>query len=151
MSQELATTNTYAKAEKPFSAEIEDVQWLAGQWKGEALGGVVEEIWSNPAGNAMMGSFRLVINDTVRFYEFQLIQEVEGSLVVKVKHFNEDLTGWEEKDEYISFTLVKTENNRAYFEKLTYEKQDPDHLNIYLAMKTKTGFREVVFRFKRCH
>ena len=96
-----------------------------------------------------MGAFRLVNNDSVQFYEFQIIQEIDGSLVVKVKHFHDDLTAWEEKDEYVSFPLVKIQENRAYFEKLTYERQNADHLNIYLAMKTKTGYREVIFNFKR--
>lgn len=147
--QELATPNTWLKAEKPISADIGDVQWIAGHWQGEALGGMVEEIWSPPAAGAMMGSFRLVKNDTVQFYEFQLIQEMEESLVVKVKHFNNDMTSWEEKEEYVLFPLVKIEENRVYFEKLTYEKADPDHLKIYLAMKTKSGYREVVFNYKR--
>lgn len=148
-SQDFATANTYEKAEQPFFAEIEDVLWITGHWQGEALGGLVEEIWSHPAGDAMMGSFRLMKKDTIQFYEFQLIQEIEGTLVVKVKHFNNDLTAWEEKSEYVTFPLVKIEDNRAYFEKLTYEKQDANHLNIYLAMKTKTGFHEVVFRYIR--
>lgn len=149
VSQELATTNTYIKTENPFPAKIDDAQWIAGHWRGEALGGMVEEIWSHPLAGAMMGSFRLVKKDTAQFYEFQLIQEIEESLVVKVKHFNDDLTAWEEKDDYVSFPLVKIEENRIYFEKLTYEKQDAGHLNIYLAMKTKTGYREVVFNYER--
>ena len=41
-------------------ATMADVEWIQGHWTGEALGGQVEEIWSPPLGDSMMGSFKLV-------------------------------------------------------------------------------------------
>ena len=76
-------------------ATIEDIAWLAGHWKGNALGGVSEEIWSPPQAKSMMGSYRLIKNDTlVVFYEIVTITEDGQSLTLKLKHFNTDLTGW---------------------------------------------------------
>ena len=45
-----------AAEEKP-KATLADMSWLTGHWTGTALGGFVEEIWSEPRGGAMMGMF----------------------------------------------------------------------------------------------
>ena len=98
------TANTLALNEGNTSpaAEIHQIDWIAGHWKGEAFGGHVEEVWSKPAGGAMMGMFRLVQGDEVGFYELLTLLEEDGSLVFRLKHFNSDLTGWEEKNENVN-------------------------------------------------
>ena len=69
------------------------MKWLIGHWKGTGLGGVSEEIWAEPAGGVMMGMYRLILNGKPSFYEFIHLAEENGSLVMKLKHFNPDLTG----------------------------------------------------------
>ena len=54
----------------------------------------------------MMGSFRMIENDTVNFYELMTITEQDESLILKLKHFSSDLKGWEEKDTTVDFPLV---------------------------------------------
>ena len=54
-------------------ATLEDVSWISGYWRGEALNGEVEEIWSSPLGNSMVASFKLVVDDNVKFYEIETI------------------------------------------------------------------------------
>ena len=39
-------------------ATLEDISWLAGNWKGEAFGGKFEENWSKPTGGSMMFNFK---------------------------------------------------------------------------------------------
>src|SRR5690606_36146300 len=90
-------------------ATIDRVAWLAGRWVGEGLGGVSEEIWSPPAGGAMMGSYRLLKDGAPVFYEMFLLVEEKGTLILKVKHFAPDFTGWEEKSEFVDFPLVAIE------------------------------------------
>ena len=51
-------------------------EWLAGHWRGEGLGGQCEEIWSAPAAGTMVGSFRLMKDGEVSFYE--LMVHLEG-------------------------------------------------------------------------
>jgi hypothetical protein len=53
---------------KSPKATLNDVSWISGHWKGEAFGGLTEEIWAPPFGNSMMGSFKLVENGIVSFY-----------------------------------------------------------------------------------
>jgi hypothetical protein len=42
-----------------LTANVIDLSWLADNWYGEKEDVHVEEQWTAPAGNAMMGMFRL--------------------------------------------------------------------------------------------
>ncbi|HEY5917074.1 MAG TPA: DUF6265 family protein [Chryseolinea sp.] len=140
-SQEKETENTLklSGTARP-KATIEDIAWLAGHWTGNALGGVSEEIWSPPQANAMMGSYRLIKNDTlIIFYEIVTITEDGPSLTLKLKHFNKDLTGWEEKNEVREFKLVRKEKNKLWFEGMTFELIDENSFQVYLAIQKKNG------------
>ena len=133
------TPNTLmASAELPSpAATLRDMAWFAGQWTGLGLGGTCEETWSQPAAGAMMGMFRLVKEGKVVFYEFLTLVEHEGSLLLKLKHFNPDLTGWEEKADFIKFRLLKMEPEAAYFEGLTFKRVGGDKLEIFLAIRNR--------------
>jgi hypothetical protein len=138
------------KGKKSESVKIEDIAWIAGHWAGEALGGWCEEVWSEPQAGAMMGMFRHIRENKATFYEFVMIAPKDSNLVMRVKHFNPDLTGWEEKDKSEDFPLVKVLHQTAYFDGLTYQKEGDDDLIIYLVFKQKDGnFREEKFRYKR--
>ncbi len=119
-----ATPNTRALEDGAASpaARVADVGWLEGTWVGEGLGGQVEEIWSAPAAGALMGSFRAMREGAPLFYESFIIVEEEGSLALRLKHFNADYTGWEEKDELKIFPLVALEDEAVYFDGLTYRR-----------------------------
>lgn len=105
-------------------AVIADVSFLTGHWIGEGLGGCAEEFMAPAAGGQIMGMFRQMNEEGVlRFYEFYTIAELEGSLVLRIKHFNPDLTGWEEKDETVAFPLVAVEGTTVYFDRLTFSRR----------------------------
>ncbi|MFH1700490.1 MAG: DUF6265 family protein [Candidatus Zixiibacteriota bacterium] len=116
-------------------ADLSQIEWLAGYWQGEGLGGVIEENWSPPLGNSMTGTFKLITEGQDAFYEFFIVTEEAQSLILKLKHFNPDMSGWEEKDKFVTFRLVKIDGNTAYFDGLTYNLQDVDTLQIFLRMK----------------
>ena len=149
--QKQLTTNTRSIGEGSSpKANIQDIAWMEGYWQGNAFGGEVEEIWSAPMGNAMMGSFRLVSEGKSSFYEIMTFIEEEHSIMFRLKHFHGDLKGWEEKDETVDFPLIAMNDNRAYFDGITFEKNGKDKLNIYLAMKMKDGsFEEHQFVYSR--
>ncbi len=131
-------------------ADLSQISWMAGHWKGEAFGGVTEEIWSPPLGGSMMCVFKLVTDGAVNFYEICHLREVEQSLLFEVKHFQSDLKGWEEKDEVQSFKLVKIEGNRVYFDGFTFERIDANEANIYVVIEHEDGStEEVKFNYKR--
>lgn len=144
--------NTVSFPEKGTSpnADLNMVSWMEGHWKGEAFGGITEEIWSPPLGGSMMFVFKLVVDDKIAFYEIGHIKQVGETLVFELKHFHGDLKGWEEKDEVQSFKLVKLEGDRAYFDGFTFEKAGADEINIYALIEheDKTT-EEVKFNYKR--
>ena len=78
------------------------------------------------------------------------LSEEAGSLMLKLKHFNPDLTGWEEKDGMVRFRLLSIEPCAAYFSSLTYRCEGADGLLVAVRMKSDGAeVKELVFRFKR--
>lgn len=131
-------------------ANLSHIEWLAGHWKGEAFGGIAEEIWSPPLGGVMMFSFRLVADGTISFYEFGHILETDTTLILQLKHFDGDLMGWEEKDETIDFKLVKVEENRLFFDDFTIERISDQEINMYVLIEEEDGTNnEVKFNYHR--
>lgn len=131
-------------------ADLSQVTWMEGHWKGEAFGGITEEIWSPALGGSMMFVFKLVNEGKVSFYEIGHFRELDGSLVFELKHFGEDLKGWEEKDEVQTFKLIKIEGNRAYFDGFTFENVSPNEINIYGLIGNEDGSsEEITFYYKR--
>jgi hypothetical protein len=135
---------------KSPSATIGDMAWLAGHWTGEALGGISEEIWSSPRNGVMMGMYRLVRNGKPIFYELLTIAEENGSLMIRLKHFNADLTGWEEKDKTIDFPLVGKAAGVVHFDGMAFHPSGESAMTVFLAIRQKDGsIREEAFRYTR--
>jgi hypothetical protein len=148
-----STPNTLtlpADAPRP-AAHIGDLRWLAGKWEGEGLGGRVEEVWSAPDGGAMVGYFRLVKDGKPVFYEIMTLLEHEGSVEMRLKHVNPDMTGWEEKERYVTFRLVKHDATGAYFSGLTFRRVNDDLIEGFLALRNRTDgtVREEKFVYRR--
>ena len=137
---------------KSPQATLADVAWLAGRWVGPALGGEAEEIWSPPKAGSMMGMYRLVRDGKPIFYEFQTLAEESGSLVLRLKHFNPDLTGWEEKQKAIDFRLVRVRERIVQFEGMSFYREGDTKLTVYLAIEGKDGtVHEEAFSYTRAH
>ena len=144
------TIRLAADAPRP-KAQIADLAWLAGRWVGEGLGGTMDEVWSEPAGGAMVGYFRLVRDGKPVFYEIMTLIESEGSVEMRLKHVNPDMTGWEEKADFVTFKLAKLEKEAVYFNGLTFKRTAPDRVEIYLALRNRTDgtVREEKFAMSR--
>lgn len=150
--QSMYTENTL-KLDDPLNmpeASIDDVSWLSGNWVAEAFGGLAEDIWSDPAGGAMVGMFRSVTGGEVNFYEIFTISETEKTLILRLKHFNADLTGWEEKNETQDFQLVKINKDGVWFEGFTILKKGSKEYQVFLAMGLANGgVKEIEFNFTK--
>ena len=130
--------------------DVSDLDFLVGRWTGEAFGGQIEEVWHPAMGGQMIGTFRLIQDGAPAFSEHMLITNPLDGVVLRLKHFNPDMTGWEEKDEFVEFPLVAVdlEDSTAWFGGLTL-KRSGDRLVIYLAMTTAGGAREEVMQLRR--
>ncbi len=131
-------------------AQIENVDWLVGQWLGDGIGGApAMESWLPPIGGTMVGTFvQQTADGDIQFTEHLYLMEEAGSLVLRLKHFNADLTGWEEKDDMLTFRLVAIESCAAYFNALTLRCADKDKPGegLVAAVRMQSG-GELVFRF----
>ena len=130
--QDLVNTLELRPDESSPTATLDQVSWIEGYWKGEAMGGQTEEIWSRPMGGSMMGSFKLVYEHEIQFYEIMTISEMDETLIMRLKHFHADLKGWEEKDQTVDFKLVKITPDKVFFDGLTFEKISETEMNVYV-------------------
>jgi hypothetical protein len=145
-------TMKLAPGQQAPPATINDIAWFAGFWTGEGMGGQNEEHWGPPNNGVMLGTFRHLKDGKPVFYEFMTFVEVEGSLMLRIKHFNPDMTGWEEKDKTVDFKFVAKKDGAVYFSGLTFMPTGKNSATIYLAMRNKDGaVREEVFNFKRAN
>lgn len=134
----------------PAAAGLSDVAWLAGRWVGEGLGATVEEAWLPAAAGAMAGVFRVVGEDSVRFYELVTLVEEAGSLVLRLKHFGPDLVGWEGRDESVEFVLVRRADDALWFDGLTIRRDGEGRMRIWVALESGEGEeREALFEYRR--
>ena len=144
-------TMTFDKNLEAPKATIEDFSWIAGHWKGEAFGGIVEEIWTPPLGDSMMCVFKLVNNDKTSFYEIVVLREENDTVILELKHFHPDLKGWEEKDETVAFPLVQFEKHKAYFDGFTFHRINEDELLIYVVISDNGEKQETKFHYYRAN
>jgi hypothetical protein len=151
VAQEKLTERTFklAAGDNSPPATLDAMRWLAGRWVGKALGGTSEEIWSAPNAGSMMGMYRLIKDGKPVFYELLTIVEENGSLLLRLKHFNPDLKGWEEKDKTVDFPLVAVRDGAVHFEGMSFHPRG-DTMTVYLAIRTKDGgVREEAFAYTR--
>ena len=143
-------TRQSAPGALPPPARVADLAWLAGEWEGEGITGPAREVYSAPVGGQMTGHFIQTRGDGIWFFEIMSIAETGDSLEYRLKHFNADLTGWEERDEVRRFTLVAVENDAWYFDGLTIRRDGPDGMIGAVRIDEADGSsREAVFRYRR--
>ena len=143
-SAEPRTEHTFALAEGEARppATLEDAAFLVGHWDGTGFGGRIEEVWNPPSAGSMVGMFKFFVEDKVVFYELLLMTVEDGTLSLKVKHFNPDFTAWEEKEDFIEFRLVKFDEDALHFGGLSFYKRGADAIDGFIVMKYADGIRE---------
>jgi hypothetical protein len=107
----------WARSPQTPVTSLSQLEFISGRWAGELNGGKTDEHWSAPSGDNMMGVFRYVKNGRAVFFEMMLIEMTTVGPVLRLKHFNPGLIGWEEKDHAYSYPLVELTKNRAAFER----------------------------------
>ena len=133
-----------------LAPKLENIKWISGNWKGEAFGGQTEENWSEPSGGSMMATFKLINEGSVSFYEIEIIREIENSLILQLKHFDNDLKGWETKNETVDFPLIKLTPTHVISEGMSFEKVSATEMNVYVDIENEEGQIEIVkFNYKK--
>jgi hypothetical protein len=139
-----------AETSTQVEARIEDFAFLTGYWVGEGFGGVSEEMWMPPVDGRMQGIYKHSSNSALMFSELLDISSEHGQIRLRLKHFNPDLTGWEEKNDHVTFPLESVAPNKATFRGLSYELVGKDQLRIELTLRESDGSTHVeVFNLTR--
>ena len=131
------------------AATLEAARFLVGSWTGTAFGERMEETWSEPTGGSMVGTFKLFSGDEPAMYEIMLLTVEDGTLSLKVKHFNADFTAWEDKEDYVNFRLVAFSEDELHFGGVSFYKRDDDHLDGYIVMRNGDAITEQHMTYTR--
>ena len=132
------------------AARVSDLDWLVGAWTDEGFGASLYETYSAPIGGQMPGHFYVARDGKASMYEFVMIAEVGNSIEYRVRHFNPDMTAWEDKDHFVRFPLVAAEKDVWYFDGLTIRRTGPDTSEHVVLIKAKDGkTSEQVLRYRR--
>jgi hypothetical protein len=142
-----AAVSTLAQSQE--AATIDDAAWLAGRWVGEGLGGQVEETWAPPVGGQMVGHFRLVRDGAPVFYEIMVMDVVEGGVQMRVKHFDPDFVGWEEKGDWVAFEPAGVSEDGLEFDGLSIRRTGEDTAEFVIQIRYDDGVRAETLRVTR--
>lgn len=128
---------------------IDDAAWLSGRWVGEGFGGQMEEAWAPPVGGQMIGHFRHWRDGEPQFYEFLMLDVVEGGIRMRVKHFGPDGLAWEERGDWVTFEPVSVSPEALVFDGLEIRREGEDRIVMHLRMRRGDSVRTEVLRFQR--
>ena len=108
-------------ANEPAKVGVGDLVWLSGCWLAEKENEFAETTWSTPREGAMTGMFRWMRDGKLIVYEFLVVRETDDGLELRMRHFNDDPTGWETKDSPMEYSVPALEDGRVVF----VQKSDP--------------------------
>lgn len=141
-----------AQAQPP---EVDDFEWLAGDWLGSMGDGVIEEIWSPPLSGTMVGMFRWSTEKGVRVYELLSIEDGEQGPVLYLRHFSSGLRPWEQ-DAMVLELDAYGERRVSFFgsqdgesTRLTYERTADGGLDITLEKVEGAKRSSTTFSYRR--
>ena len=63
------------------TADVSALSWMAGCWRQQSSGRIVDEVWMAPRGDGMLGMSRTVAKDRIVEHEFLQIRVQDGHLV----------------------------------------------------------------------
>jgi Domain of unknown function (DUF6265) len=117
---------------------VQDLAFISGHWQGGVTGGIFDEEWSPPSADSMMGMFRYMENGAVKFYEFMVIEATATGPMLRLRHFDPGLVGWEDKNAALSLPVSSFTDKQVVFSnadnsvRLTYRRSSPDTLTVIL-------------------
>jgi hypothetical protein len=134
---ELQTEHIYrlADGEPHPDASLDDASWLIGSWTGTAFSKRFEEVWKPPSAGSMVGMFKLFGDDGVSMYELMVMTVEDGTLSLKIRHFNPDFTAWEDKTEDVTLRLVKKDDDALHFGMVSFYRRNDDRIEAYILFR----------------
>jgi hypothetical protein len=137
----LLAFSSFAWAEEKVS--VNSLAWMTGNWVGEGPQ-VLEENWITPSNGSIGSLVRSTSNGETRMIEMIVIEEEEGSLVLRVQQWNPGFAPRTPGPQ--TMKLVALEESRVSFKSiaeggmagLTYSRPTPDTFNIDVDLGQRT-------------
>jgi hypothetical protein len=111
----LLAAASLSPGQQPPDHSLSSLAFLSGRWLSEKGSEFQEEDWMPAQGNSMVGTFRVLQDGKPVFYEFWAIELDDNHPVMKLKHFNAGLKGWEQKDASTRMPLISSGPDDAIF------------------------------------
>ncbi len=109
----------------PPAARIDQVAWLAGQWREEGTAtDRIDAFVLPPSGGGMVGVFRRVRGGQVTTHAIAYVSEESGSLILRSKLFDSALRGRESQGTPRPQALESISSNEVRFEKAWVIRRD---------------------------
>lgn len=126
---------------------IADAAFLAGTWRGEIDGSFVEESWSAPQGNNIVGTFRWLRPDgKPAMFEMLAITEEPGGVRLRLRHYSAKLQAKEDADKPLTLRLSQVIADSASSRAVFTAEKDADDLKEVVYFRTGDTFSiDVVF------
>ncbi len=111
------------------AASIQDLAWLAGDWRDGDEHNLTQEVWTEPVAGSMTGMFRLVRAGKVGVLEYVVIAEQSDGIYYQFKHFRPDYSTWEGDGPHLRFELVESAPGRAVFKNTREVEGEPAYIS----------------------
>jgi hypothetical protein len=134
----------------PAPVHVDALQWLAGCWIQSSGQSVIEEHWTRPSGETMLGMGRTVRNGKTTEFEFVQIREESGRLVYDARPSGQTPA---------SFPLLRLTSSEVVFENLAhdfpqrviYRRNADGSVTARIEGEQKGRVRGRDFPYQRCH
>lgn len=147
----LLTAATPLLAQAP-QARIDQAAWLTGCWQTSSPQRIVEEQWTVPRGETMLGTGRTVREGRTVEYEFVLLSAKDGHLVYQAHPSGQASAEFLSRE--VHDGKVVFENLEHDFpQRIGYERQGADGLLAWIEGTQNGRTRRVEFPYRRvaCH
>jgi hypothetical protein len=138
-------------AQRP-EVRVEQVGWMAGCWETSSPQRTVEEQWTAPRGQTMLGTGRTVRDGRTTEYEFVVISVKDGRLAYEAHPSGQPSAVFLSSE--LSDTRVIFQNSDHDFpQRVAYERQSADALLAWIEGSQNGRTRRVEFPYRRvpCH
>ncbi len=151
----ISSSHTIAVDTSPAADKLAKISWMQGSWKTSLDGDYLDEYWSPPHADSMIGMFRWSKKDKIWMSEMLSIVTEGDNIVLRIKHFDRTMIGWEEKDKALTLPLVRQSSDESVFEtedkveRLTYRKTGADTMDVLLEVNGKERQERIELHFAR--
>ena len=150
----------HTHGEPTVEPTLEDLSFLAGTWRSTLGGTPLEETWSEPEGDHMLGMLRWYDDEgRAKMFEIFTISREDDGLVYRLRHFDSDLNPWASESEGPLVFNVSSVKGRVLrlepaggaegLEWATYDASDEGRLVFRLEFSEETGRSPLVIEFER--